>query len=106
MPVQSPSDSLNEPTDAQDLGYRMDRTEVELVHHDRRLGDVETAVDGRPDRGQLGIRGELNLVNDRLARVEGTTSSTNLMVRIMLGLFTATGGAIWVQFFQKGDWPF
>jgi len=106
MPVQSPLDSSNEPGHDLDLTYRVDRTEIEMVQYDRRLGDVETAVYGRPDRGQLGIRGELNLVNDRLARVEGTTSSTNLMVRIMLGLFTATGGAIWVQFFQNDKWPF
>ena len=106
MPVQSPSDSSNEPGRDLDLAYRVDRTEVELVQYDRRLGDVETAVYGRPDRGQLGIRGELNLVNDRLARVEGATNSTLLMVRIMLGLFTATGGAIWIQFFQSGNWPF
>ena len=106
MPVHSPSDSSNEPGHDLDLAYRVDRTEVEMVQYDRRLGDVETAVYGRPDRGQLGIRGELNLVNDRLARVEGATNSTLLMVRIMLGLFTATGGAIWIQFFQSGNWPF
>lgn len=61
----------------------------------RRIIEVETAVYGRPDRQEQGLRGELNDVSMRLDAVEEKVSSIHSLLRIGIALIGATGGGVW-----------
>lgn len=80
-------------------------TELEnrLVCLDRRMIEIETAVYGRLDRQQPGIRGELNSYGERLTRLEHATDKNTFLLRVCLLVLGVTSGGVWVPLLQ-GLW--
>jgi len=106
MPAGTKPLDSKDPVPDGNLLRRIEYVTVELDRQDRRLKELEGSVYGRPDQQRPGVRGELNIVNTRLEKMEQSTASILLMVRLMTGLLGVAGSGIWALYSQGGGWPF